>query len=70
MDVERLRRARFQKPFSPFTIRLRDGRSLPVSRPDAIAMSDTIVVVIGADGYGTSHIGLEHITAIEFQTPD
>jgi hypothetical protein len=39
MDPERIRELRLSSPFKPFNLVLRDGRKLPVDRPNALAMS-------------------------------
>jgi hypothetical protein len=39
MDAERIRELRLADPFKPFNLVLRDGRKLPVDRPNALSMS-------------------------------
>jgi hypothetical protein len=67
MDVEHVRTAVHQQPFEPFTIRLSDGRSLPVKHPEFVAISPNLVVVIGEKGYGTSNIDPFLIVSIEYE---
>jgi hypothetical protein len=55
MEVEEVERAKDQRPFQPFEIRIADGRSITVGHPDAVAwdsQSPRIVVCIvgAADG--------------------
>jgi hypothetical protein len=47
MDIADVRDARNRQSFRPFEIRLADGRSLPVSRPDCVALGRRRIVVIG-----------------------
>jgi hypothetical protein len=49
MDVEGLREALHKEPFEPFTIRMADGRSLPVPHPDFLAVAPRRVVLVGED---------------------
>ena len=67
MDVEHVRRAADKEPFEPFTIRLSDGRAMIVRHPEFIAISPNLVVVIGEDGYGASHIDPFLIVSVEFR---
>jgi hypothetical protein len=45
MQVPALREALHAQPFRPFTIRLTDGRSLPVPHPELVAIAGRTVVV-------------------------
>jgi hypothetical protein len=38
-----------RRPFEPFTIRLADGRSLPVSHPEAVAVGRRRIIVVNRD---------------------
>jgi hypothetical protein len=49
VDIDGLREALRQQPFEPFTIRLADGRSLPVLHPEFVAVGKRRAVVIGED---------------------
>jgi hypothetical protein len=49
MDLKQLRDARLRIPFKPFTIRLTDGRSIPVDEPEHIAVGNGRAVVIQED---------------------
>jgi hypothetical protein len=49
MDIKGIREAVHREPFEPFNMRLADGRSLPVSHPDFIAISERRIIVVGAD---------------------
>lgn len=45
MDLNAVRDALHRQPFRPFTIRLADGRSLPVPHPDFVAVVGRSVIV-------------------------
>jgi len=49
MDIAGVRDALHSQPFMPFTIRLADGRSLPVPHPDFVALTPRRVIVGAAD---------------------
>jgi hypothetical protein len=49
MDLQGLRDALKRQPFEPFTIRLSDGRSLPVEHPDFVAVGSIRAIVIARD---------------------
>jgi hypothetical protein len=40
MTIIELKRAKDQRPFQPFLIRLADGREFPVAHPDAVAWDE------------------------------
>ena len=46
MHVDIIREALHKQPFQPFTLRLADGRTLPVPHRDFVAVSNRRVVVI------------------------
>jgi hypothetical protein len=46
MDIAGIRAALHKQPFEPFTIRLADGRFLPVPHPDFVAVGPRRIVVI------------------------
>jgi hypothetical protein len=48
VDLQGIRAALHRQPFEPFTLRLADGRALPVPHPDFVAVGQRRVVVIGA----------------------
>ena len=50
MDVEGIREALHKEPFQPFTIRMADGRGLPVPHPDFVAVVPRRIVVVAEDG--------------------
>ena len=50
MDFESLREALHHQPFEPFSIRMADGRVLPVPHPDFVAAVPRRVVVVAEDG--------------------
>ncbi|NDC55078.1 MAG: hypothetical protein EBZ74_12630 [Planctomycetia bacterium] len=49
MDIAGVRGALHSQPFVPFTIRLADGRALPVPHPDFVALTPRRVIVGAAD---------------------
>lgn len=49
MDIAGVREALHTQPFIPFSIRLADGRSLPVPHPDFVALTPRRVIVGAAD---------------------
>jgi hypothetical protein len=50
MDVEGLKEALHKEPFQPFTIRMADGRRLPVPHPDFVAVVPRRIIVVAEDG--------------------
>jgi len=50
MDIEGIRQALHKQPFDPFSIRLADGRALPVPHPDFVAVSPRRIIVVAEDG--------------------
>lgn len=46
MTIEQLKTVLRQQPFKPFTIRMADGRTFPVTHPDFVAPSPTGRTVI------------------------
>jgi len=53
MDIDGVREALHKQPFEPFTIRLADGRSLPVPHPDFVAVAPRRIVVVAEDSSWT-----------------
>ena len=49
MDLDGLREAVRRHPFKKFAIRLTDGRSLPVSHPEFVAVGARRVVFVAPD---------------------
>jgi hypothetical protein len=49
MDLEGIRIALRRQPFEPFTIRLADGRAMPVRHPEFVAVGNRRVIVVAAD---------------------
>lgn len=49
MDLNTIRNALHREPFQPFSLRLADGRKLPVAHPEFVAMTKRIVVVVAED---------------------
>lgn len=53
MDIAGVREALHAQPFEPFTIRLADGRALPIPHPDFVAVTPRRVIVVAEDGSWT-----------------
>lgn len=49
MDIQGIREAVHRQPFEPFSIRLADGRSIPVPHPDFVALGPRRIVVVTED---------------------
>ncbi|MGE3312279.1 MAG: hypothetical protein AB7O66_20125 [Limisphaerales bacterium] len=50
MDIEGLREALHKEPFQSFSIRMADGRMLPVPHSDFLAVAPRRVVLVAEDG--------------------
>ncbi len=50
MDIAGVREALHKQPFEPFTIRLADGRGLPVPHRDFVALTPRRAIVVAEDG--------------------
>jgi hypothetical protein len=50
MDMPGVQEALHRQPFEPFSIKLTDGRSLPVPHPDFVALTNRRVIVVAEDG--------------------
>jgi hypothetical protein len=49
MDIEGAREALRKVPFKPLTMRLADGRALPITHPEFVALGKRRLVAIGED---------------------
>lgn len=49
MDTAGIREALRRQPFEPFSIRLADGRSIPVDHPEFVAVGGRRVIVVAED---------------------
>jgi hypothetical protein len=49
MHIDEIREARNRQPFQPFSLRLADGREIPVQHPEFIAVSRRRVAVFDAE---------------------
>jgi hypothetical protein len=49
MDINEIREAVHRQPFEPFSIRLVDGRDLPVRHPDFVAVGERRFIVLGRE---------------------
>ena len=46
MDLQGVREALRRQPFEPFSIRLADGRALPVPHPEMVAVGKRRIIVV------------------------
>jgi hypothetical protein len=46
MDIQGIREALHREPFQPFTIRLADGRGLPVPHSDYVALGQRRIIIV------------------------
>ena len=63
MNVEQIRK-RLHEDFSPFVIRLSDGRKFRIPHPDYIAVGKHLVIVIDNDDYSVK-IDPLHIVSLD-----
>ena len=63
VNVEQIRK-RLHEDFSPFVIRLSDGRKFPIPHPDYIAVGKHLVIVIDNDDYSVK-IDPLHIVSLD-----
>ncbi|HZW29353.1 MAG TPA: hypothetical protein VFF52_01515 [Isosphaeraceae bacterium] len=78
MKIEELKKAKDQRPFRPFSIRMADGKEIPVRHPDAVAWDDDVddedngeaeeplTVVCVVPGGGWEVIDLDLVTSLGF----
>jgi hypothetical protein len=71
LKIEEILRAKNQRPFQPFRIRLTDGQEIPISHPDAVAWEDrdhprVLMALSGGERYW---IEVALITAIAEAVP-
>ena len=71
MRIEELRKAKDRRPFSPFSIRMADGKELEVRHPDAVAWgsdrSRIVWYISPSDDWVTIDIAL--VTALAGPAP-
>jgi hypothetical protein len=46
MEIDDLRGAVRRQPFKPFTIRLADGRAVPVRHPEFLAIGNNVAILV------------------------
>jgi hypothetical protein len=66
MDLAGLREAIVRRPFEPFAIRLADGRSVPITHPEFVAVGKRRAVVIQEDD---SCLWLEPLLVVSIDWP-
>lgn len=66
MDLQGLREAIQRVPFEPFAVRLADGRSVPISHPEFVAIGKRRAVVIQEDD---SCLWLEPLLVVSIDWP-
>lgn len=71
MRLEEIKRAKNQRPFVPFMIRMADGREVEITHPDAVAWeSDQAMTVIAIKpGGGWEIIDLILTTSLGMRAP-
>jgi hypothetical protein len=68
MDIAGIREALHKQPFSPFSLRLADGRNLSVGHPDFVALHPRRIIVVNDDA-SWSVIEPLLIVSIDFDSP-
>ena len=69
MDLNGIREAIRRQPFRPFTIRLADGRSIPVSHPEFVAVGTRLAIVVAGDD-SWSVVEPLLIVSLDYEPPD
>jgi len=69
MDLNGIREAIRRQPFQPFKIRLADGRSLPVSHPEYVAIGTRLAIVVAEDN-SWSVLEPLLIVSLDYESPD
>ena len=70
MQVETIREALRAEPFRPFTVRLADGRSLPVPHPELVGLAGrTIFVASPAQDESYSLVDSVLIVSLDYAAP-
>lgn len=67
MTIEKVREVLHAHPFVPFSVRLADGRSIPVLRPDFASASQTgrTLHVFNGPGDASTFVDVVLVTALE-----
>jgi hypothetical protein len=68
LKIQELKRAKDQRPFLPFVVRMADGRELAVKHPDALAWyaeNPRVAICATANGWEVLEVGL--ITSLSIQ---
>jgi len=67
VTIEKFRELQHGAPFIPFTVRLADGRQIPVNHPDFVAASPTgrIVCIFHGPGDASVFVDIMLVTALE-----
>jgi hypothetical protein len=70
MKIDELKKAKDQRPFQPFLVRMADGREVRVAHPDAIAWdSDSPrIAIVATPGGGWEVIEVALIISLGVQT--
>lgn len=70
MTTKESKRAKDERPFKEFTIRLTDGKEIPVNHPDAVAWEDEKARIVLVISQGEHYwIELSLVTALVRPTP-
>jgi hypothetical protein len=54
MDLNSIRSALREKPFTPFDLCLADGRRVQIKHPEFVALNNRVVVVLDEESYSTT----------------
>ncbi|MEW6357636.1 MAG: hypothetical protein AB1696_14995 [Planctomycetota bacterium] len=49
MDLQGILEALHRQPFEPFSMRLADGRTVPISHPESVAVGKRRIIVVKPD---------------------
>ncbi len=69
MELNGIKEALHRQPFQPFAIRLADGRTLPISHPDFVAVGTRLAIVVAPDN-SWSVLEPLLIVSLDYDSPD
>lgn len=71
MTIDELKKAKNQRPFRPFLIRMADSREIEVKHPDAVAWENdnAWIVVCIVPGGGWEIVDIRMVTSLGMQAP-
>jgi hypothetical protein len=69
MTKDAVQEMQYAEPFKPFSLRLADGKTIPVPHPEFLAIAPTgSTVIVFGDGEKFSILDISLVTAIEFNS--